>query len=145
MDKLSETRTLQDLERDDWGEPSTGETPLIQKCLALRRKPLCDFSIEDLRLGIGQKMGLKFLLPLAVQRLESDPLVSGNFYPGDLLPNVLRIPITDWLANAELRSLRLRLSPIVEQFLERTDRMDEASREFYSELIQSAKGAMESA
>ena len=52
-------------------------------------KPLCEFDIEDLRILIGQSIGLKFLIPIAIEELEKDILVEGDFYEGDLLKAIL--------------------------------------------------------
>lgn len=38
---------------------------------------------------IGQNIGLKYLIPLAVQVLKKDCLAEGHFYPGDLLKSIL--------------------------------------------------------
>jgi hypothetical protein len=38
---------------------------------------------------IGQKISLDHLMPLALDRLWDDPLAEGDFFPGDLLKNVL--------------------------------------------------------
>ena len=34
---------------------------------------------------IGQSIGLQYLMPLALQMLERDPLTEGDLYAGDLL------------------------------------------------------------
>lgn len=60
------------------------------KCHRLRRKPLDQFVAEDLRIMIGQQIGLQYLLPRAIALLSADPLTEGDFYPGDLLKVVLR-------------------------------------------------------
>lgn len=88
-------RSLQELEQVDWGEPSS-EWLLVRKVHCLRRKPLDQFSVEDLRLMIGQQVSLPFLVPLAIERLEPDPLVSGNLYDGDLLHAVLGVEEPFW-------------------------------------------------
>lgn len=90
--------TLQDLECDDWGE-ATFDSYLVQTIHALRRKPLSDFEVEDLRIMLGQAVGVKYLLPLALSRLENDPFVSGHFYPGDLLGVVMSIDADYWRGN----------------------------------------------
>jgi hypothetical protein len=87
--------TLQDLEHDDWGEP-TYDSYLVRTVHALRRKPIADFEIEDLRIMIGQSVGLSHLIPLALPKLESDPFVAGHFYPGDLLGVVMAIDAEYW-------------------------------------------------
>ena len=92
------TRTLEELERSNWGEP-TFDSYLVTTCHALRRKPLADFGTEDLRIMIGQNIGVSFLLPLAVRVLQADPLASGDCYHGDLLVAVLACDLKkspDW-------------------------------------------------
>ena len=44
----------------------------------MRRKPLRDLSDEELRLAIGQQIGLKFLVPVALERLVANPLGCGD-------------------------------------------------------------------
>ncbi len=51
---------------------------------------------------IGQKIGLKFLVPLALQYLKKDPLVQGDFYPGDLLCSVLQVNSDFWEKNKKM-------------------------------------------
>ena len=58
-----------------------------------------DFEIEDLRIMISQDIGLKFLLPLALQELEKNILVEGDYYPGDLLSAVLTSEVNFWKEN----------------------------------------------
>jgi hypothetical protein len=54
---------------------------------------------DDLRLLIGQQIGVEILLRHALALLASDPLVEGDFYPGDLLVAVLRLPPEYWAAH----------------------------------------------
>lgn len=77
-------QSLQELEGEDWGEP-TFPSYLVRTCHALRRKPLREFMVEDLRIMIGQNIGLDYLIPLALEHLQQNPLVAGDFFPGDLL------------------------------------------------------------
>ncbi len=87
--ELLRERTLQDIEANAWGEP-TFSSSLVIRCHALRRKPLKDFSPGDMRVMIGQEIGLPYLLPMALEALVADPLVEGDYFPGDLLLTVLR-------------------------------------------------------
>jgi hypothetical protein len=96
------TKTLTQLE-GSWAEPPAGSSTLVTTCHALRNKPLQDLTTEDLRIMIGQNLGLKFLVPLALQSLQDDPLAEGDFYPGDLLKQVLTIEPEFWKTNADLR------------------------------------------
>lgn len=104
-------KTLQELEGNDWGKP-TYNSHLVVSCHRLRRVPLKDFTVEDLRLMIGQKIGLPYLVPLALDLLGGNPLAKGDMYPGDLLNNVFRLPDQFWAKHPELRQ---KLDKIVEQ------------------------------
>jgi len=112
---------------------------MIQKCLALRRKPVTDFSKEDLRLAIGQRMGLKFLIPLAMRDLNQNPFSEGDLFPGDLLQSVLRVPLESWGETEELRALSMQLSAIARRFLVSAAEIDEETKEIFDELIKAAE------
>ena len=43
----------------------------------LRDVPLSQLATEDLRLLIGQEIGLDYLVPLAIERVEQQPLAGG--------------------------------------------------------------------
>ena len=62
---------------------------LIVTCNNLHKKRLKEFEVEDLRILISQNIGLKYLIPLAIQVLEKNILAEGDFYEGDLLKSVL--------------------------------------------------------
>jgi CDI immunity proteins len=81
--------SLEDLEGERWGEPPY-DSYLVRTCHRLRRKPVDELTNEDLRFLIGQGIGLPHLLDRAVALLEINPLVEGDYYPGDLLAAVLR-------------------------------------------------------
>ena len=102
--------TIQQLEGEDWGDPRPGSTSLIRRCTELRRKPLAEFTVEDLRIMLGQRIGVPILLPIALDVLVENPLAEGDFYPGDLLWAVLRLPVSGWAA---LPGERSRLSAAV--------------------------------
>ena len=88
-------QSLEQLEAVAWDKPSF-ESSLVLRCHDLRRKPLRDLAVDDLRLLIGQKIGLEFLVPLALEHLQQDPLVAGSLFRGDLLAAVLRIEEGFW-------------------------------------------------
>ncbi|MFN0007128.1 MAG: contact-dependent growth inhibition system immunity protein [Planctomycetota bacterium] len=103
------TRTLDELEGVTTGPPTYGSY-LVQTYHKLRTKPVGEFTTEDLRIMIGQQDGLMFLVPLALDVLEENPMAEGDFYPGDLLGSVLRADPEFWRRNADWRS---RLERIV--------------------------------
>jgi len=90
-----QSRNLQELEGVDWGDP-THESSIVRRCHALRRVPVCELSPEDLRLLIGQQIGIEVLIPLALEMLENDPLTGGDYYQGDLLKSVLDVESGYW-------------------------------------------------
>ena len=110
-------RTLTELERDDWGDAEV-DSDLASTIHRLRYKPIGTFTVEDLRITIGQAVGLSYLVPLAISHLERDPLAEGDYYAGDLLAAVLRLPESFWAANAPTRS---RLVPAAKRALAQSD------------------------
>jgi CDI immunity proteins len=101
--KSDRNKSLQQLDGQDWGEP-TFDSHLVTECHRLRRVPLRDFTVEDLRITIGQQIGLEYLVPLALDRLHDDPFVEGAYYPCDLLVNVLGAEARFWQSHPELRA-----------------------------------------
>lgn len=97
-------RTLQELEDKDDGLANNTYSNLVNKCLTLRRIPLIQFNIEDLRLMINQQQGLVYLVPLAIEILKDNVLAEGDLYEGDLLESVLNIDQGFWKQNNKLMS-----------------------------------------
>ena len=94
-------RTLEDLEQERWGEPEFG-SHLVTECHRLRKVPIGQFTIENLRIMIGQGFSLPHLMPLALDKLVDNPFAEGDFYPGDLLQAVLRAKWEFWEAHPTL-------------------------------------------
>src|SRR5436305_4525972 len=89
--------TVQTLEELDgpWSGPPW-DTDLVAKVTQLRKKPLDELTIEDLRILIGQQIALAHLVPRALEILEREPLAEGDLYPGDLLSSLLSTEL--WIA-----------------------------------------------
>ncbi|MFJ9732824.1 contact-dependent growth inhibition system immunity protein [Streptomyces sp. NPDC101171] len=107
---LDRDRSLAELERDCWPEPSAGATRLAATAHALRRRPIGELTVEDVRLLIGQDIGLPYLLPLAVEVLRENPMAEGHMYEGDLLSAVLTRDLSVW---AEFPALVRELRGVV--------------------------------
>ncbi len=103
MSNVDRKKSLQDLEGEDWGEPEY-HSHLVRECHRLRRVPLSEFTMENLRIMIGQNISLPYLMPLALDVLRDNPFAEGDFYPGDLLQVVLRADSKFWVASPDLRS-----------------------------------------
>ncbi|MGG4341725.1 contact-dependent growth inhibition system immunity protein [Paenibacillus lautus] len=102
MKQVDITKTLEELEGEGWSEPvfSSG---LVVRSHELRKKPLNEFNLEDLRLLL-QQTSLDILLPLALERLAENPLQSGELYVGDLLCSILRVDKEYWENNIEIKN-----------------------------------------
>jgi len=94
--RRSEGRTLDDLDPPRWGSAPPGATRLVERCHKLRQKPIDSYSTDDLRMMIGQQIGLNHLVSIAIRRLSDNPLVAGDFYRGDLLSAVLSVDAAYW-------------------------------------------------
>lgn len=101
-------KTLDELDPPAWDEPDY-DSHLAATCHRLRRTTLRGYSVEDLRIMIGQRIGLEWLLPIAIEILEREPLAEGDFYPGDLLASVLRIDTDFWATHLVWRDRLLQL------------------------------------
>ncbi|MFF2126737.1 contact-dependent growth inhibition system immunity protein [Streptomyces olivochromogenes] len=99
---INRARSLEELERDRWQAPPADATRLVATVHALRSRPIGTLTVEDLRLLIGQDVGLPVLLPLAVEVLRDNPLAEGDMYEGDLLSAVLTRSPAVWSAQPEL-------------------------------------------
>jgi hypothetical protein len=93
-------KSLENLEKDIWNEPEYS-SHLVTTCHKLRKKQLKDFDIEDLRIMVGQNIGLNFLIPLAIEELKQNILAEGDFYAGDLLNSVLTSETIYWKREKE--------------------------------------------
>ena len=88
-------KTLENLEKDYW-DKADYDSGLVRRCHELRKIALENFTIEDLRIMIGQQISLNYLIPLALEVLAKDLFAEGDFFEGDLLKNVLAIDNAFW-------------------------------------------------
>lgn len=88
-------KTLENLEKEFWGKPDY-DSFLVLRTTALRKIRLSDFTTEDMRLMIGQRFSLDYLVPLALETLSKDLFAEGDLYKGDLLESVLAIGTKFW-------------------------------------------------
>jgi hypothetical protein len=115
--------TLEQLEERPWGTPDF-DSGLVSICHLLRTKPISEFTIADLQILIGQRIGLPHLVPRALDILEEDPLAEGDYFSGDLLMSVIRAD-SFLVSRPELLE---RLLGVVEKALDRFGADDEQLR-----------------
>lgn len=115
-------RTLEQLENDIWPEPDV-HTSLIDACYRLRRVPIDRLSAGDIRLLLGQRIGVCHLVPLAINLLDGDPLLDTSYSPGDLLAAVLRADDKRFRGFPKLRSQLVVLASRARQMRLESDEM----------------------
>jgi hypothetical protein len=96
---VDDALSLEQIEDDFWGDPPADATRLIRTVHQLRSKPIGTLDAEDLRMLVAQKEGLTVLVPRVLTLLEEEPLLEGDFYPGDVLVATMRVPPDYWAAN----------------------------------------------
>lgn len=121
LQKNWQEKTLESLENKVWPKISSDEkTYLINTCNALRKKQLKDFTTEDLRIMIGQEIGLDYLMPLAIETLTNDLFAEGDMFKGDLLKSVLNIDAKFWNDN---KNYWQQLNDLIKDRREEIERM----------------------
>ncbi len=134
MPLFNPSNSLQDLDGQEWPVP-TWDSHLVQECHRLRQVPLRDFTIENLRITIGQNIGLEYLIPLAIDKLRENPLAKGDHYPCDLLCDVLTADAGFWRNHPGLHE---QLIPITERALSLASADEEICREVVIEAVSTA-------
>lgn len=134
MARLDRNKSLEQLEGCDWGEPQY-DSHLVIECHRLRRIPLREFTNENLRIMIGQKIGLEYLMPLTLERLEENPFAEGDCYPCDLLVNVLGCGARFWQQHADWRR---RTAAIAERAISLFPAMPEIASKTITKAVTSA-------
>ncbi len=95
------SRSPQELEGVDWGEP-TYESSLVIECHRLHRTALRDFTVRDIQRMIGQQMCLPYVVPLALRELHERPHADADLYDGALLNAILTVEEAFWKARPDL-------------------------------------------
>ena len=119
MHEFDTGQSLEQLENDVWPHQSY-PTYVVQESQRLRKVPVGELDAEGLRLLIGQRIGLEFVAPLALEKVQANPLIEGRLYPGDLLVALLEVPVEFWQGRPEMNEamvdLRFQLRQIHDLF-----------------------------
>lgn len=102
LEKNWQQKSIENLEKKNIVTPSEAPTNMVKRCLELYKVPLDKFTVEDLRLMIGQNFSLHHLIPLAIKHLKKDIFIEGDLFPGDLLKNVLAVDTNFWTDHKQL-------------------------------------------
>ncbi|MFE9359058.1 contact-dependent growth inhibition system immunity protein [Streptomyces olivaceoviridis] len=118
--------SIEDLEGNRWPDPPKASTTLVRSVHELRRRAIKNLTVEDLRRLITQDVGLRWLLPTALDFLrETAPQEAVGWYDEDLLSALLTRRESVWRSAPELarhldRTVRMLtdLSPHVQRDVE---------------------------
>lgn len=89
-------KSIESLEKKNYGPVPTDDSSIVQRLWRLRKMPINEFQVDDIRFMIIQGIGLKYLLFEAIDLLKENLLTEANYYEGDLLNAVLQINKVEW-------------------------------------------------
>jgi hypothetical protein len=122
MAHTNRTLSLEILEKDYWTQPEEWYSFLEEACHTYRKVPLEQLTIEQLRLLIGRKIGLQYLLPIAFEKLKANILAEGDCYEGDLLDVVLKLDNAYWLSQPDYYQRFLSILKKKKSYIEKYNR-----------------------
>jgi|GEM_PF-1878126 hypothetical protein len=118
-------------------EPAPSEEyPLPAWYRSVRELPLDELGIEDISKAVRQNIHLEQVVPLALRRLESEPL-AGEMYDGELLVSLKSVPLEYW---SKHEAERLSLKSAVEAALQEEAIADNVRRDAEELLHQTTPG-----
>lgn len=129
---IDRAKCLQELDGDDWREP-TLDSLLVATCRRLRLKPIKEFTVEDLRIMVGQSIGIEVLVPIAIEVLEINLFAEGDLYAGDLLEALISGPQPQfWRGHS---SLARRLDAVLRRAMENLSMLGDIDRKNLVEAL----------
>ena len=114
-------QSIEDLSGYYWLAPET-DSNVVLKSHGMRRKPLAELSLEDIRMGVIQQVGVSYLVPVALEVVERDPYAESLNFGAEITIALLDIPVEFWLTHEKLRD---RLQRVYERIEETKDSQDE--------------------
>ncbi|MGJ8658694.1 MAG: contact-dependent growth inhibition system immunity protein [Cellulophaga fucicola] len=65
-----ETKSIEQIEKDIWKNPSEFPTDMVEKCYQYRKISIAELTDEQIRLLIFQQIGTEYLIGIALEKLE---------------------------------------------------------------------------
>ena len=96
LEKNWKFKSIESLEKQNYGPVPPDESSIVQRLWRLRKTPINELQVDDIRFMIIQGIGLKYFLFEAIDLLKENLLTEGNYYEGDLLNAVLQIEKVQW-------------------------------------------------
>jgi hypothetical protein len=109
--------------------PPPYATQMVEQIEIACATPLKDLSVDQVRLLIGQQIGLEFIMPRALYELSKNPLVYASYYQGDLLNACLSVDREFWMQH---EGHWYELDTIFKAFRETMKDIENQSLSFYS-------------
>lgn len=129
------TPSLEQLENDIWPEPDV-HTTLIDTCHRLRRIPIDALSAGDVRMLLGQRIGVRHLVPVAIQLLNADPMLEATIYPGDLLTAVLRADANYYRGFPKLRNQLISIASRARRSISELEELPRSLQDLVAILVE---------
>ena len=95
------SKSLESLEKENFGPIPENESSIVHRVWRLRKVPINEFQVDDIRFMIIQGIGLKYLLIEAIGLVSENLLTEGNYYEGDLLNAILQLDKEQWTDSNE--------------------------------------------
>ena len=98
LNKYIRAKSLRDLGvKQIYNIPPLEEASSIQqRIIKLYNTVIEEYSLGDIRFMIGQNLGIDFLINIAFDHLKENIFLDSEYYEGDLLSIILRIPSEFW-------------------------------------------------
>jgi hypothetical protein len=111
------SKSLEELEGKKIDRPDF-DSNLARECVRLWSTPISELSTENLRILIGQNLGLTYLVPVALNILSKNLFAEGDMYKGDLLANVAKISDEFWSRHQDLNNQLVDIKIDIEEIYE---------------------------
>ena len=95
MENFNLNKSIEELENDFLTELEFNSS-LVVNCHNYRKIPLIKIEAEQIRLLLGQDIGVKYLLLLALNILKNNPHIECIYFPSDLLLQMSSIRVHYW-------------------------------------------------
>ncbi len=120
--------------------PKEGFSSSIQlRTYKLYFKDILEFGVDDLRFMIIQETGSTHLVGLALDHLKEDILLEADYYEGDLLSSLLKLPTDFWKENESyyqtLKEMILANQEKLNDFLDLSIEVDRALSKAINDFI----------
>ncbi len=109
---------------------------MMSRSTKLRQIPVKKLTTEELRLMIVQNRSLRFLVPLAIERLLDDSMLKGDQYAGDLTNAVLTIEKKFWAGDLN------GYVPMLNSIIEKAQKIAEENPKDYEGFFQHTSHAI---